>query len=214
MQIFKRRGLRQILVKLKMQQQPVNQNSLSWQNVAEQVMLICSTGWSEIGGELGVDRWQRIYTWGCSHIHVYMWNLALSLPQVFVLIPLASSLAPKKTISPSIHINYCAFSSVPFSCRSVVSDSLWPHEPRHARPPVHYQLPEFTQTRVHWVSDAIQPLLNGCDHIHVSQILSACISLLQWASISHRWDAVQSMCLPRTINLCTPTPFCSSHTFP
>ena len=24
-------------------------------------------------------------------------------------------------------------------------------------PPVHHQLPEFTQTRVHWVSDAIQP---------------------------------------------------------
>ena len=24
--------------------------------------------------------------------------------------------------------------------------------------PVHYQLPEFTQTHVHWVSDAIQPI--------------------------------------------------------
>ena len=38
-----------------------------------------------------------------------------------------------------------------------VSDSLWPHGPQHARPPVHHQLPEFTQTRVHWVGDAIQP---------------------------------------------------------
>ena len=47
-------------------------------------------------------------------------------------------------------------SSVQFS-RSVVSDSLWPHESQHARPPVHHQLPEFTQTHVHWVSDAIQP---------------------------------------------------------
>ena len=25
--------------------------------------------------------------------------------------------------------------------------------------PVHHQLPEFTQTHVHWVSDAIQPLI-------------------------------------------------------
>ena len=38
--------------------------------------------------------------------------------------------------------------SVQFS-RSVVSDSLWPHESQHARPPVHHQLPEFTQTHVH-----------------------------------------------------------------
>ena len=46
--------------------------------------------------------------------------------------------------------------SVQFS-RSVVSDSLRPHESQHARLPVHHQLPEFTQTHVHRVSDAIQP---------------------------------------------------------
>ena len=39
-------------------------------------------------------------------------------------------------------------SSVQFS-RSVMSDSLRPHGLQH-------QLPEFTQTNVHWVSDAIQ----------------------------------------------------------
>ena len=38
-----------------------------------------------------------------------------------------------------------------------MSDSLRPHETQHARPPVHHQLPEFTQTHVHRVSDAIQP---------------------------------------------------------
>ena len=47
-------------------------------------------------------------------------------------------------------------SSVHFS-HSVVSDSLRPHESQHARPPVHHQLPESTQTHVHWVGDAIQP---------------------------------------------------------
>ena len=65
-------------------------------------------------------------------------------------------------------------SSVQFS-RSVVSDSLWPHGLQHARLPCpspspraysnscpssqwyHRQLPGFTQTHVHWVSDAIQP---------------------------------------------------------
>ena len=56
-----------------------------------------------------------------------------------------------------------AFSSILSDCsvqfsHSVVSDSLRPHESQHARPlPVHHQLPEFTQTHVHRVGDAIQP---------------------------------------------------------
>ena len=48
------------------------------------------------------------------------------------------------------------FSSVQFS-RSVMSNSLRPQESQHARPPCPSQLPEFTQTHVHRVSDAIQP---------------------------------------------------------
>ena len=34
---------------------------------------------------------------------------------------------------------------------------LWPHGLQHTRLPVHHQLPEFAQTPVHRVSDAIQP---------------------------------------------------------
>ena len=52
----------------------------------------------------------------------------------------------------------CQFSSVQFS-RSVMSDSLWP-DPMNCSMPgllVHQQLPEFTQTHVHRVSNAIQP---------------------------------------------------------
>ena len=40
---------------------------------------------------------------------------------------------------------------------SVTSDTLQPHGLQHARPPVHHQLPEFTQTHVHWVGDVMQP---------------------------------------------------------
>ena len=47
-------------------------------------------------------------------------------------------------------------SSVQFSS-SVMSNSLRPHESQHAGLPVHHQLPEFTQTHVHRVGDAIQP---------------------------------------------------------
>ena len=47
-------------------------------------------------------------------------------------------------------------SSVQFS-RSVVSNSLRPHGLQHARPPCPSPTPEFTQTQVHQVGDAIQP---------------------------------------------------------
>ena len=46
--------------------------------------------------------------------------------------------------------------SVQFS-RSVMSDSLRPHESQHTRLPCPSQLPEFTQTHVDRVRDAIQP---------------------------------------------------------
>ena len=49
-----------------------------------------------------------------------------------------------------------SISSVHFSC-SVMCNSLWPHGLQHIRLPCPSQLPEFTQTHVHWVSDAIQP---------------------------------------------------------
>ena len=45
------------------------------------------------------------------------------------------------------------FSSVTQSC-PVLCDSMNCSTPGF---PVHHQLPEFTQTHVHWVSDAIQP---------------------------------------------------------
>ena len=50
------------------------------------------------------------------------------------------------------------FSSVQFSC-SVMSDFCDPMN--HSMPglPVHHQLPEFTQTHVHRVGEAIQPIL-------------------------------------------------------
>ena len=48
-----------------------------------------------------------------------------------------------------------SFSSVQFS-RSVVSESLRPHD--HSMPglPIHHQFQESTQTHLHWVGDAIQ----------------------------------------------------------
>ena len=53
------------------------------------------------------------------------------------------------------NISLIHLSSVHFS-RSVVSNSLQPHELQHARPPCP-SLPGSTQTHVHLVDDAIQP---------------------------------------------------------
>ena len=75
------------------------------------------------------------------------------------------------------------FSSVQFSC-SVVSDSLWPHELQHAGPPCPSPLPEFTQTHVHRVSDAIQPS-HPLSSPSLAPNLSQHQSHFQWVNSSH-----------------------------
>ena len=72
-----------------------------------------------------------------------------------------------------------------FSC-SVVSHSLWPHELQHARPSCHHQLPEFTQTHVHQVSDAIQPSLPLSSPSPPALNLSQHQGLFKWVSSLHQ----------------------------
>ena len=77
-------------------------------------------------------------------------------------------------------------SSVQFG-RSVVSDSLRPHEPQHARPlPVHHQLLESTQTHVHWVGDAIQPSHPLSSPSPPAFHLSQHQGLFKWVSSPHQ----------------------------
>ena len=51
--------------------------------------------------------------------------------------------------------------------------------------PVHHQLPEFTQTHVHWVSDAIQPSHPLSSPTPPAPNPSQHQSLFQWVSSSH-----------------------------
>ena len=53
--------------------------------------------------------------------------------------------------------------------------------------PVHHQLPESTQTHVHWVSDAIQPSHPLSSPSLPTFNLSQHQGLFQWVSSSHRW---------------------------
>ena len=52
--------------------------------------------------------------------------------------------------------------------------------------PVHHQLPEFTQTHVHWVSDAIQPSHPPSSPSPPAPNLSQHQGLFKWVSSSHQ----------------------------
>ena len=79
------------------------------------------------------------------------------------------------------------------SC-SVMSDFLWT-QGYGSMPglPVHHHLPELTQTHVHWVSDAIQPVSDAIQPSHPllspsppAFNLSQHQGLFRWVSFSHQ----------------------------
>ena len=70
---------------------------------------------------------------------------------------------------------------------SVQSLSLWdPMDCSMTGLPVHHQLPEFTQTRVHWVGDAIQPSHPMSSPSPPAFNLSQHQDLFQWVSSSYQ----------------------------
>ena len=76
-------------------------------------------------------------------------------------------------------------SSVQFTC-SVVSNSLWPMNRSTPGLPVHHQLPEFTQTHIHWVGGAIQPSHPLSSPSPPALNLSQHQALFKWVSSSHQ----------------------------
>ena len=63
----------------------------------------------------------------------------------------------------------------------------------HSTPglPVHHQLPEFTQTHVHWVGDAIQPSHPLSSPFPPAPNSSQHQSLFQWVNSSHEEAKIQ-----------------------
>ena len=59
----------------------------------------------------------------------------------------------KRVMKSILHKSFSHISSVTQSCPTLCDPM------NYSTPglPVHHQLPEFTQTHLHWVSDAIQP---------------------------------------------------------
>ena len=107
------------------------------------------------------------------------------LPPSLSLLVTSSLFSVSLSLSVLLHTFIHFIFSVQFSF-SVVSDSLRPHEPQHARLPVHHQLPEFTQTHVHWVGDAIQPSHPLLSPSSPAFNLSQHQGLFQWISSLHQ----------------------------
>ena len=78
-------------------------------------------------------------------------------------------------------ISSVQFSSVAQSCLTLCD----PMNRSTPGLPVHHQLPEFTQTRVHWVSDAIQPSHPRSSPSSPVPNPSQHQSLFQWVNTSH-----------------------------
>ena len=97
----------------------------------------------------------------------------------------------QKLLNTAIYIHiidlYMLISSVQFSSVAQSCPTLW--DPmNHSTPglPVHHQLPEFTQTHVHWVSDAIWPSQPLSSPSPPAFDLSQHQGLFKWVSSSHR----------------------------
>ena len=76
---------------------------------------------------------------------------------------------------------FSQFSSVAQSCLTLCN----PMNCSTAGLPVHHQLPEFTQTHVHWVSDATQPSHPLSSPSPPAPNPSPHQSLFQWVNSSH-----------------------------
>ena len=80
-----------------------------------------------------------------------------------------------------VSLQLSQFSAVTQSCLT-----LRPHGPQRTRPPCPQQLPEVTQTHVHWVSNAIQPSHPPSSPFPPTFSLSQHQGLSQWVSSLHQ----------------------------
>ena len=88
---------------------------------------------------------------------------------------------PSNGKAPYTHIRSDQIRSVAQSCPTLCD----PMNRSTPGLPVHHQLPEFTQTHVHWVSDAIQPSHPLSSPSPLAPNPSQHQSLFQWVNSSH-----------------------------
>ena len=99
---------------------------------------------------------------------------------------------PYTVLNASCPLPLCSFQ---VSCCSSVAQcfySLWPPGLQHVSFPVLHSLPEFAQTHVRWVDDAIQPPHPLSPPSAPAFNLSQCQGFFQWVSSSHQVAKVWS----------------------
>ena len=122
-----------------------------------------------------IIRRSAFFTVQLLHLHMITGKIIALTRQTFV----GKVISLLLNMLSGLVITFLPRSSVQFS-HSVTSNSLWPHEL-----PVHHQLPEFTQTHVHQVGDAIQPSHPLSSASPSAPNPSHHQSLFQWVNSSH-----------------------------
>ena len=108
--------------------------------------------------------------------------------KLLIFLPAILSPAYDWKIQPSI-LHYVLCISVQFS-RSVVSNSLRPHGPQHARLPCPSPTPGVYPNSFHWLSDAIQPSHPLSSPSPPAINLSQHEGLFKWVSSRHQMAEV------------------------
>ena len=135
----------------------------------------------------------------CLYLHQYLFFLPLSPSSWNILIPkMQISLYTSKKPNTRPYIPWMLNMGVLFlkKFRTIRSDQIRsvaqscptlcdPMNPSTPGLPVHHQLPEFTQTQVHRVSDAIQPSHPPSSPSPTAPNPSHHQSLFQWVNSSH-----------------------------
>ena len=109
---------------------------------------------------------------------VSLWNYSVYQQSFF----LNGNISWNYNLSVLIILSSVQFSSVTQSCLTLCNPM------NHSTPglPVHHQLPQSTQTHVHWVSDAIQPSHPLLSPSPPALNLSQHQGLYRWARYSHQ----------------------------
>ena len=136
-------------------------------------------GTGEPGGVLSMGSHRVGYDWSnLAAVFLKRWEYRTTLPASWGI----CMQFKKQQLEPDMEQCSVQFSSVQSLSRVRLCDPM-----NHSTPglPVHHQLPEFTQTHVHWVSDAIQPSHPLSSPSPPAPNPSQHQSLLQWVNSSH-----------------------------